>query len=67
MKCEGCVWWDDFSWVCACGSSPNCADFVNEGCLYYERSGSVDSCSRKPADVAKVSDAKGSERGDRVD
>ena len=36
MTCEGCRWWDDFSWVCANGESLNCADFVNEGCVYYE-------------------------------
>lgn len=35
--CNGCKWWDDFTWACFNGDSPYCADFVNCGCKHFER------------------------------
>lgn len=32
--CEGCVWWEEFTWACCNGDSPHCADFVNCGCAF---------------------------------
>ena len=44
MTCEGCKWHDDKETrVCTCADSEHCADFVNEGCKYYEAEGSMDS------------------------
>ena len=37
MSCEGCKWWDSFSWVCCNADSEHCADFTNEGCKWYEK------------------------------
>ena len=34
--CEGCKFWDSFSWACCNGNSPYRADFVNEGCDFKE-------------------------------
>lgn len=35
-SCDGCVFWDDFSWACGNGDSEHCADFVNCGCNHKE-------------------------------
>ena len=45
--CEGCVWWDDFTWACCNGDSPHCADFVNCGCEFFERKEDVECRSEK--------------------
>jgi len=34
--CEGCKFWDSFSWACCNGNSPHRANFVNEGCDFKE-------------------------------
>lgn len=62
MTCEGCKWWDDFSWVCCNSDSKYCADFVNEGCMYYEsgkreRDRGVDSSGGKSTHITKGADA----------
>ena len=36
LTCEGCKWWESFNAVCCNADSPNCADFTNDGCEYYE-------------------------------
>lgn len=35
-KCEGCKYWDSYSWACCNGDSPYVADFVDEGCKEYD-------------------------------
>lgn len=32
-SCEGCAFWDDFSWACGNGQSEHRGDFVNCGCV----------------------------------
>lgn len=36
MICLGCKWHDEYTWVCSNGDSPYRADFVNDGCEFYE-------------------------------
>lgn len=36
MSCEGCKWWDEFTWVCSNGESEHVADYTNEGCKEKE-------------------------------
>lgn len=33
-NCEGCEYWEEFTWACCNGDSPHRADFVNEGCKF---------------------------------
>ena len=35
-KCEGCKYWDSFTWVCSNADIPYCADYTNDGCGFYE-------------------------------
>jgi len=35
-NCEGCIWHDEWTWVCCNGDSEHRADFVNCGCEYKE-------------------------------
>lgn len=34
LRCETCLYWEDFNGVCFCGASPYCADFTDgdDGC-----------------------------------
>lgn len=29
LRCETCLYWEDFNGVCFCGASPYCADFTD--------------------------------------
>lgn len=31
LRCETCLYWEDFNGVCFCGASPYCADFTDGG------------------------------------
>lgn len=35
-NCDGCKYWDDFSWSCGNGRSERRGDFVNFGCSHKE-------------------------------
>ncbi len=35
--CKGCKYWDIFTWACSNADSPHCADFVSDGCKYYQK------------------------------
>ena len=34
--CEGCKYWDSYTWVCANADSVHCADFTNAGCEHKD-------------------------------
>lgn len=38
LRCETCLYWEDFNGVCFCGASPYCADFTDgdDGCCYWQ-------------------------------
>lgn len=35
--CDGCKYWDSYSWACGNGDSIHRGDFTNEGCDKYEK------------------------------
>ena len=39
LRCETCLYWEDFNGVCFCGASPYCADFTDgdDGCCYWQK------------------------------
>ena len=39
VRCETCLYWEDFNGVCFCGASPYCADFTDgdDGCQYWQK------------------------------
>lgn len=50
LRCETCLYWEDFNGVCFCGASPYCADFTdgNDGCCYWQQKEPV---TQSPADT----------------
>lgn len=35
LRCETCLYWEDFNGVCFCGASPYCAAHNNSRCLFF--------------------------------
>lgn len=50
LRCETCLYWEDFNGVCFCGESPYCADFTDgdDGCCYWQQKEPV---TQSPADT----------------
>lgn len=54
LRCETCLYWEDFNGVCFCGASPYCADFTDgdDGCCYWQKKEPI-----APADTEENDDA----------
>lgn len=54
LRCETCLYWEDFNAVCFCGASPYCADFTDgdDGCCYWQKKEPI-----APADTEANDDA----------
>lgn len=54
LRCETCLYWEDFNGVCFCGASPYCADFTDgdDGCYYWQKKEPI-----APADTEANDDA----------
>lgn len=54
LRCETCLYWEDFCGACFCGASPYCADFTDgdDGCCYWQKKEPI-----TPADTEANDDA----------
>lgn len=50
LRCETCLYWEDFNGVCFCGASPYCADFTDgdDGCHFWQKKEPI---ALSPADM----------------
>lgn len=53
LRCETCLYWEDFNGVCFCGESPYCADFTDgdDGCCYWQQKEPI---TQSPADTEGI-------------